>query len=348
MFLGEGLFMFTKIFVIIVLLISSAFTREFEQSELKDGESLIYYSPNSGRLGDCLLGFIGSKWIAYKNDLPYCFKPFRYSKALHLDDCDFTSRNIPIIQLYNSENLIKDFYSLDRKNTVYHVKFPLLRDMPPSFFYEMRQDSIFLNHIRDVISPQQSLKLIYPPKDKVSVAVHVRKGSGTDNELISEQIFDPIAERALILSSAINKNRSTDVSHPMKFPPEQYYIDQLKNLSCRLNHPQIYAYIFTDSKKPADLVNKIKKNVNLSNIQYDYNRTNTQRQTDILRDFFSIINFACLIRSGDSNFSKIAHFIGNHSLVIFPNNYHWELDIEERNYLIMEDIQVIDNTLKSF
>lgn len=120
-----------------------------------------------------------------------------------------------------------------------------------------------------------------------------------------------------------------------KFPPEQYYIDQIIKLSKELYNQNIYVQIFTDDRDPVALVERIKENVNLSNATFCYsNNRNFSFRDQVACDLYSMSRFDILIRS-QSYFSRVAELMGNHKLIIYPLEYRWE-----NNKLIMNTVVV--------
>lgn len=296
--------------------------------------SIIYSDGSRGdRFGDQLIVYIRSKWISYKNHLPLYVRPFEYYDCLKASDIDLELEILP--QGFNCKRGKDiDTESLKKFDHIYIVTlYPLLSD---EFFDTLKKESTFLKQLRELISPKEPLNLITPPKDSISIAVHIRNGGGYDNPLKSVQIFSQKENHLSVHSEGYQ-----DETNPLKFPPEQYYIDQIKRISKILSHKPIYLFIFTDDKNPSLLAKRIKKNVNLDNIIFDCRKSDTRHDKNILEDFFSMLNFDCLIRPGKSYFSKIIHLLGDFKIEIFPTNFHWIKDKKKREYLIMDDIETL-------
>lgn len=319
------------------LLISCANTGNTEQLHYDDDTSWVLFAGGGGRLGDKLVGYISSKWIAYKNHLPLCSVSFPLYDQLMISELQKTFESNKFNGTHNNIGLKIYNRELNQTGCLYRVGFATALSVFNSFFKQMKKDKNFINELREEIVPKVSLKLIYPPKDKVSVAIHIRQGSGPDKGLISEQIFSSDTIGVKKKSNSIIKAKFSDALFPMKFPPEQYYVDRLKELSKHLEHPEMFAFIFTDSKDPQSLLIRIKNNVNLDNITYRCRTPDMLSKNPVLEDFFSLTNFNCLIRSGDSSFSKVAHLLGDFHIVIYPRDHHWVID-NKKHYLIMDDI----------
>lgn len=133
--------------------------------------------------------------------------------------------------------------------------------------------------------------------------------------------------------------KNKDKKWPLKFPPAQYYIDQVKLLSEILENRPLYLYIFTDDKNPKALCKKIKTAVNKSNITFACRSDNNKHliHSTSFDDLFSLAQFDCIIRSA-SNFARISQIIGKHKIIIFPTHATWV-----NNKLIMDTINIIIN-----
>ena len=200
------------------------------------------------------------------------------------------------------------------------------------------QSGSFIDLIRKEVALKKPIPLIHPPRDITSIAVHIRKGGGFDHPLLSEQHFQVNDSKRTKIPKNVGRNHA-DYNHSMKFPPEQYYVDQIKKISQLLDHQELYLFIFTDETNTELLIERISSAVGLDNISYDYRKENNSHSKNVLRDFFSIANFDCFIRSKESAFAQTAHLLGDFMIAIYPESFHWEQE-DERYYLIMEDIQV--------
>lgn len=299
------------------------------QSSFKNAPCFIYCGEYGTRLGDRLLLYSMAKWIAYKNKLPLRVEPFPYYEELMGSLIDLPLEKIP--PNYN-KNYVHLESKLTKKNgSVYLIHaYPYGSDIPT-----MKNDPYFLRLLRTAISPKAPLDLIIPPKHLISVAVHIRNGGGFDNPLISVQIFDSKETHHPVYSTEYQ-----DKSNPLKFPPEQFYIDQIKKISEIFSNQPLYLFIFTDDANPSILCERIKKHVDLDNIIFDCRKSACRHDMNVLEDLFSMLNFDCLIRPSDSHFSSIVYLLGDHQVVIYPDSYHWETDSENREYLIMDQIQI--------
>ncbi len=108
----------------------------------------------------------------------------------------------------------------------------------------------------------------------------------------------------------------------MKFPPEQFYVDQLRRFVRLIGERPLYICIFTDDKDPAALLERFKTRVPGSTIMWDYSRNNKQDQRSILTDMLVLTHFDCLIRS-QSNFPCVAELMTRHRIVMSLQKTQW-------------------------
>ena len=201
-----------------------------------------------------------------------------------------------------------------------------------------------MSEIKKMIQPKHKLSVGSIPDDVLSLGVHIRKGSGGgehyDGELTSEQLFD--FDRSMVSYHPINTHAFENLDEynycqkklrwsmdsdytllSLKFPPEQYYVDQIVKVSKDLNNPKMLVWIVTDHIDPIDLVDRIKRAVNRPNINYRYfdNRHKDHSQR-IIEDIYSLSLCDGLVRS-QSHFAKTAELMGNHKFVFFSGRHKW-------------------------
>lgn len=298
-----------------------------------------------GRLGDKLIMYVKAKWVAHKRNLPFYFKPFPHSDlfALHNLEKRFSSA---INKQYGSKRTLKDIFTpleqciQPNDNTLYIIHYYFHE---PAWGSIQRQydsqeimtwpgvfsDTGFKEELRKMIKPRDQIAIVHPPKDRISVALHVRKGGGFDHPLFSRQIYDinnldPIETTPTATYA--------DKYWPLKFLPDQYYLDQLIRLSEMLHDQPLYVYLFTDDENPKALMERYKQYLNKDNITFDCRENRNHHSLNLLEDIFSIAQFDCLIRNG-SNFPQISQLIGSHKIVIYPLSSKWV-----GNHLIADQI----------
>lgn len=298
---------------------------------------------SGGRLGDEIQMYATAKWFAYKYNIPFYATPFRDSEALALAKVDqelslaFKSTFDQIVTITNESELIgylrtsnvATLFEVDARAHAHFSSQLVLNSSWPDGYLNMyahsRENPAFCSELKKVLMPTNRINTISLPKDRISVAVHVRKGSGDDAGLMSVQYLD---EWEYITSHGVynfNYFSGIDRFNPFRFPPEQFYVDQLLKLSALFNHCPLYVYIFTDDKDPNQLVQRLRRRVPLSNIILSC-RQNAQNAADnkncVMQDLYDMAQFDCLIKP-ESGFSAAAQLIGNHKIIIYPQAIRW-------------------------
>ncbi len=300
----------------------------------KDCSSAVTYGFSGGRFGDCLIAYMHAKWVSYIFRVPLLYKSFEYSNklALSLEKQPLHSqRNYRNKAELSKKNVLPS--SLNA-NTLYTIPFfpesrygatrPHNRFMFFNFFVDW-EDENFIKILRSAIQPIKPLDLVYPPEGKISIAMHVRRGGGFDGPLACELGDDDRQDKTVGYA---------DVNVEAKFPPQSYYIEQLRVLDKLFQGRPLYVHVFTDDQNPQKLVDTYKKELGLSSIEFCYRTGTNKHDLNVLEDFFSLGNFDCLIR-GDSNFALVASKIFDYKLVVSPVYAHWE-----KNTLTIDRVDV--------
>ncbi len=119
---------------------------------------------------------------------------------------------------------------------------------------------------------------------------------------------------------AERKKYYSDYTWPIKFPPDQYYIDHLKYLSDFLHDQQLLVYLFTDDPNPQEIVKKYSQALEgYPRIIFSYRLKENHHTKNVIEDLFSIIQCDCLI-SASSSFAHVAQLLGKHSICIMPTH----------------------------
>lgn len=282
--------------------------------ELEYHPSAVTYQLLGGRFGDNLVSYLHGKWISYKYNVPLFYNPFPHADKLHLHNVEKKMTN----QVFREKVKFKNLIDLDRllnpQDSVlmivpYFTESPIEYKMHnknmPHFDVDWK-DKGFLKLIRSLIKPKVELKKLTLPENIITVALHVRRGSGKDG---------PGAPR----------------KWPHKFPPDSFYIEQLRTIDRMFDHQPLYVYIFTDYKHPEVLAQNYAEALNLPNIKFDYSTEVDTSGIGVLEDFFNLTLFDCMIRA-DSHFAIVATKLKDFKLVISPKSHHWkgnELFIDE-------------------
>jgi hypothetical protein len=257
-----------------------------------------------GRFGDCLLAYLRAKWIAYKYNISFLYVPFPYSDQLNLHKYEKNHlkehRSRFKYEIILTSEL--DVVPSPDASLIIVPYFPETIHEPGWIkFHEVDWNNVGFQHlIHQLVSPATSIKTIEIPQDsRIKLAIHVRKGGSVDPA-------------------------GTELSFPLKMPPDDFYIAAVRKMSELCGHQNIYAYIFTDDLYPLQILNKFKEALfDLKNIDYDCRTEANHPGINVLEDFFSMQKFDCLIRP-ESNFSIMVEKMHDFKLVISPQAYHIE------------------------
>ncbi len=303
-------------------------------------ESLITYELNirgGSRFGDTLVTYIRSKWLAYKYGFSFLYKPFKYSDQLMMHELEKQYEHVSFkhkVQIKKENDFIK---KREQSDTLFFTGF--YTETEDLYDFVVAHPD-FAREIRSMAQPCESFTFDLP-ENMITVAVHVRKGTGFDKPLFSQQLYDVDAIKREELSNVHLPTKGyADVRWPTKFPPDQYYIDQLKYISEAYDHKPLFVHLFTDDPHPENLVQKYRIALNLENVTWSYRLKGNRHNANVVYDFYAMSQFDCLIRS-DSRYAYAVQLIGNHKLVMYPDHGTWF----DRT-LIVDTIVVIDRNGK--
>ena len=283
-----------------------------------------------GRFGDKIVYYTIAKWLSHRFNIPLLLKSFEYSSMLRLGKNE---------KKYSNEMLKKFEGGLlkirSEQDIIMHAKDNIIFESDKYFYINgsfrkeqlmayMLQDQSFMKELKHMLQPVVPLSQIKLPKDKITIAVHIRKGGGVDKPLYSIQYYQ-------------NKKESyADKTWALKFPPEQYYVDQIKKTSSLFADKPLFIYIFTDDRNPSKLVDRIKKAVNKNNITFSCRDKGNVHNVHVVEDFYNMACFDCLIRSS-SSFALAAQLLGNHKVIMYPKHFKWV-----GKKLIIDEVIIID------
>lgn len=296
-----------------------------------------------GRLGDDVYAYVFAKWLSYKYDIHFYATPFNNSDAFAINTTDsLLSEEIKntftnIINIQNEDELIQSLRTCT-KPTLFTIGFGTgpdyasflvenfqWPDLYTNMFYRITKHHAFAAYLKKslVINDDLVSNKICLPQDKITVAVHIRKGSGNDLDLRSIQYNDECEQ---IINHKIRREgplRGSDTIWPLKFPPEQYYVDQIIKLSNLLSNVPLFVYVFTDDKDPNKIVKRLKKRVTLPNITFSCRQGDVSNvhcnQKALMEDIWNMAQFDCLIKT-QSSLSMISQLIGNTKIIIYPRD----------------------------
>ena len=253
--------------------------------------SAITWEPNGGRFGDNLLSYSRAKWLSYIFNIPLLYLPFKYSDQLmiHEQETIYTPDSLYLFSTIMHLPIKSKCKLLQDSHTLYisHWKTDITIDW---------NDKVFVDEIKKNICPRQEIDKIIIPDACLSIAVHVRNGGGfvVDNEQERERC-------------------------PLRFVPDEFFIAQIARLADMFKERNIYVHIFTDHQEPAELMKKFNNALNNPRITFGYRQEGNSYSANVLEDFFSMMDFDCLIRPG-SHFSRFVQRLGNNKVVIYPES----------------------------
>jgi|SRR5581483_977888 len=271
----------------IFLLTVACFISYADTLKAENISSAITYELNGGRFGDNLLSYSRAKWLSYKYGIPVQVYPFPYSDQLLLSQkeqklCIDNFKHVVRLSRPDSE-IKKD------SNTLYINHWRTKVDINWN-------DRTFVSQLKEMIAPAHDIQKVSIPQGYISVAVHVRNGGGA------------------AVDNAQEKERC-----PLRFVPDEFFIAQIERIARMFEGQKLYVYIFTDHKKPKKLMKKFSEALNDENIVFDCQQGENGHKLNVLEDFFSMMEFNCLIRPG-SHFSRFVERLGEAQVIIYPES----------------------------
>lgn len=299
-----------------------------KKQQKKHGEKArLAFKLNGGRLGDNLMNYVAAKQIAYEKGIPFYYPQFRHTELLHLSS---TEKKINLKYLKGpskQKRKRKDIVDIKSENDAKHIN-PKKRSLYICHFgLPIKKAEPFISEIHRTISPKIPIPRISVPPNTISVAVHVRKGSGSDLGVLNHLL-------AVI---------------PTKLPPDSYYLEQIKYLYEYFGRQKLYVYLFTDYKDPSTLASLFSNQLNNPEIQIDCRRNLSFAGNDvvshqIIEDLFMMTQCDCLIRPR-SSLSMIAQVIGDYRVVISPKEWGYinnEVKITQTHQTLDNNWLIID------
>lgn len=264
-------------------------------------ENYVTYDFSHGRFGDNVLTYLHAKWFSYQKGATLLYRPFwlssqlqMHDKELHYEDCPASARvrmhigrgpvaSPPLLSIvYICPYFPEDKYELETGS--YY-----------SFSVDWKNEG-FRKAVLETVAPKYPLSLTTPPRDVVSLAIHVREGGGYDTENIRWEA-------------------------PLKLPPIHFYVDALRKVIELLGNRKIYCHVFTDALNPQEIVQKIEASLPFgADISFNWRKSNNRFDRNILEDFFSLLEFDILIRP-QSNFSLVPSLIHDYAVVVSPKTF---------------------------
>lgn len=313
--------------------------------------SFVQYTLSHGRFGDQILAYAKAQYIAYKNGIPLLYTPFHGSDLIQLAHaklpyayCDTTKYFKEII--VNNDTIINK----EKQHTLYSVslstKHKDITNLDSIAIYAL-QDKAYGEIVKKMLTPIVHVHAIEWPKDCVTVSLHVRKPSGHDTKLTSKQLYNA-DDYKNIEPTPIEKKGTmpSDKRYPHKFPPDQYYIDQINHLPEIFPDQHLYVYLFTDYNDPEELVSLYKPYIKNKNVTLTCHNKEQQTYMSFIDDYYNMAQTNCLIRPS-SNFSRAVQLLGNHEIIIYPKKAEWREDAVIVSTVCILKIDILSNLFKS-
>jgi len=298
----------------------------------------VTYILGGGRFGDKIIYYVTAKWISFKFNIPLLLKPFRYSSMLRLgrEEKKYSKKIVKQFERIISIGSEKGVIEHKQENVIFeskgvHFHIDGCFGVERTIEYILR-DQYFVAELKNMLQPVVSLPTITLPQDKITVAVHIRKGGGFDQALSSIQYYR---------RNMVSRKFYADNKFPLKFPPEQYYVNQIKKMSKLFDDAPLFIYVFTDDRSPSRLVDRIKKAANKHNITFSCRNRGNAHDAHVIEDFYNMARFDCLIRSS-SNFALAAQLLGNHEVIIRPKHWQWV-----GKKLVIDEVSITDHRRRS-
>ncbi len=288
----------------------------------------ITFQKNPGRLGDQILNYCKHTWLAHKYNLDLYVPEFTYKPFFALSQLEKSDKQLDRDKYIHNIKIKADTDIRPRRDQdmlyvgQYHLMINNIADhtkWADHLFGLTVIDVVFGNKIRNMLRLCIELPDISVPSGCISVAIHIRKGGGFDKPLASVQYRDQVdaSKKAKIGS------QFADRSQPFKFPPEQFYLDQLLNLYEYVDKHDLYVYIFTDDKNPEAITNRLRERISFDNIQFDCRSSGNAHNKNVIEDIYAMSRCDYLIRS-KSHYPWIAQMMGQHKGIIYPVSYTWK------------------------
>lgn len=266
--------------------------------------SAITYKLAGGRLGDQLVNYVHAKWIAYKYGVPLFYRSFAHAEYFAFHKFE---QQMPVHMTFDRVVNFQPGQTLKidpQANVLYELSF--FPDNPDERVKNKKRylifdvdwsDQKFCEIVRAYLQPTKPLNLVNLVPDAINVALHVRRGGGFDHTATS---------------LGHGKYRA-DLVLPARFPPDDFFCEQVALLAKYFTNKRLSFFIFTDYPSPNELVEKY--SACCPGIKF--NCRSAEERAGVVDDLFSMARFDVIVRP-QSNFSLMAAHIGGPLLEIWP------------------------------
>jgi len=314
----------------------------------------VTYASPPGRMGDQLITYIKAKWLAWKHGYELLYVPFKGANMFEFHKKETRSTRLRRKQFYRTCSIKndRDFIGGDKKNILYKIWYTF-KSTDWGHWYDqstwrgLSNNALFKQVLKKSLAPICKIEKQPVPQNCLTIALHVRRGGGYDKPLLSGQkdLYKPVEfvkkphqytkastvrlsrKRRWLRRRGARKRRKkrpqyADRNHPLKFPPDLFYVHALIFLSEWFDDQPLYVYIFTDDIHPEKITENIQKHVKKQNITFDFRKEKNTHDLHVLDDMFNMSRFDCIIRP-ESSYSKVAELVGDHIMSIFPHKAVW-------------------------
>jgi hypothetical protein len=308
-------------------------------------EQIIFSADNFWGTGDNLVSLYNAYVYAKKYNLKLEYNPFAFAEQF---ECYDILRPLSVdtsnwIEVRTERDILANLHN---PNAKFCINVMSERLVP---------DAVTAQEAKRLLMPNKGLNLDYlklEQHDALVIMVHVRKGNNPENyqgELKSDQIYD--YDRSIIkynhvkneplfahymAASASQQKGGLDGYWILKYPPEQYYIDQINRI-IESSDKDIIIKIVTDEKDPLALIERFKKQIIHPQVKIEfYDNTHKDFKTRIIEDLY-ILSQGDIVIHAKSSYAYVADVMGNHKTIILPEYSRW-ID----NKLIVTDVTIQD------
>lgn len=280
--------------------------------------SRITYDTNGRNFGDNLMSFVRGKWLSFNYNIPLLYKPFPYSNQLGLHNEEkkrFSSSQLSKFEDIHEVQNELDVCFEDSSNTLYVVPSFSEPESPYEFeteipFFEVDwHNKDFRKLLKKDLKPVKEIPPIKFPRGRINVAVYMPQPAESEKEELCQKF-------------------------PLQYPPDRYYVEQLKKLNQMLYSRPIFVYVFTENRNPTEALKKLQTNVGANNIIYECKKTTRPSKTSAVDDFFNIAKFDCLIRPS-CNLGFLIEQFNDFLISIKPIHYK-----TEKNTIIIDEVHI--------
>ncbi|CAN5141711.1 hypothetical protein BH09DEP1_BH09DEP1_6660 [soil metagenome] len=315
----------------------------------KSIHAITYHIEEWRRLGDAITTLCKTLYFAKMHKLPIYFKGFPYFDQFAI------SQNAQMLTPEVAQQFPKKIPIAAHTDIATHLEStePILFECQflsetPAMYSVTREYPEFEELIKQAFTPLIDIPQLAKPPAVITVALHVRKGGGFDKPLGSRQEYG--SELTLPKGIYLKKNSPqgshfdawhikwpaskmfievvkhyiykktnfSDYVWPIKFPCDQYYIDQLKELSSMMPGKNLLVYLFTDDPEPEKIMERYSNQLkDHPRIIFSYRTKDNHHTKNVIEDLFSLTQCDCLI-SASSSFATAAQLLGKHQVIMFP------------------------------